>query len=130
ERRAEGKPVLYVFSKIVAVSASELEALRVRVGNLLPNSVFVSSVTEDGLDPLRRALLTEARKGTQVAEIWLSASDGRLLAEIYREAKVMSQRSQDGQLVLSVRLDESVAGRLRRAGAKVSHRGGSEFNGV
>ena len=126
ELGAEEKPVLYVFSKTDAVPAPELEALRVRIGNLLPNSVFVSSLTEGGLDPLRRALLTEARKGTEVVEIWLPAGDGRLLAEIYREAKVMSQRTQDGQLVLSARLDESVAGRLRRAGAKVSRgRGGA-----
>ena len=130
ELGAGEKPVLCVFSKIDALPEPELAALRVRVGNLLPNSVFVSSLTEHGLDPLRRALLTTARKGTEVAEIWLSASDGKLLAEIYREAKVISQRTQDGQLVLSARLDESVAGRLRRAGAKVSHRGGSEFNGV
>ncbi|HEY3113574.1 MAG TPA: GTPase HflX [Gemmatimonadaceae bacterium] len=130
ELGAAQKPVLYVFSKIDAVPGPELEALRVRVANLLPNSVFVSSVTEHGLDPLRRALLAEARKGTEVAEIWLSAGDGRLLAEIYRDAKVISQRTQDGQLVLSARLDESVAGRLRRAGAKVSHRGEGEFNGV
>jgi len=48
------------------------------------------------------------------------ASDGKLLAEIYREAKVISQRTQDGQLVLSARIDKGVAGRLKRAGAKVS----------
>jgi len=133
ELGAEEKPVLYVFSKIDAVPGPELEALRVRVGNLLPNSVFVSSLTEGGLDPLRRALLAAARKGTEVVEIWLSASDGKLLAEIYREAKVMSRRTQDGQVVLSARLDESVAGRLRRAGVKVSlgrGEGGSKFNRV
>src|SRR5438270_775780 len=57
ELGAEEKPVLYVFSKIDAMAKPDLEALRARIGNLLPNSVFVSSMTEDGLDPLRRALL-------------------------------------------------------------------------
>src|SRR5205085_7280817 len=117
ELGAEEKPVLYVFSKIDVVPTPELEALRVRIGNLLPNSVFVSSLADGGLDPLRRALLAAARQGTEIAEIWLSASDGRLLAEIYREAKVLDQRTQDGQLVLRARLDEAIAGRLRRAGA-------------
>ena len=120
ELGAEEKPVLHVFSKIDAMDKADLAALRVRIGNLLPNSVFVSSVTEDGLDPLRRALLAAARKGTEVAEIWLPAGDGKLLAEIYREAKVISQRTQDGQLVLNARLDKTVAGRLTRAGARIS----------
>jgi hypothetical protein len=43
-----------------------------------------------------------------------------LLAETYRDTKVISQRTQDGQLVLSARIDKSIAGRLKRAGAKVS----------
>ncbi|HKN58504.1 MAG TPA: GTPase HflX [Gemmatimonadaceae bacterium] len=120
---AAEKPVLYVFSKIDALPEADLAALRVRIGNLLPNSVFVSSITEDGLDSLRRALLATARKGTEVAEIWLPASDGRLLAEIYRGASVISQRTEDGQLVVNARVDDSTAARLRKAGAKVA-RGG------
>jgi GTP-binding protein HflX len=117
---AEEKPVLYVFSKIDVVPTPELEALRVRIGNLLPNSVFVSAMTEEGLDPLRRALLAAARQGTEVVEIWVPGSDGKLLAEIYRDAKVISQRTENGQLVLNARLDQSVMGRLKRTGVKVS----------
>jgi GTP-binding protein HflX len=129
ELGAEEKPVLYVFSKIDAVPGPELEALRVRIGNLLPEaSVFVSSMTEDGLDPLRRALLAAAREGTEVAEISFPASDGRLLAEIYREAKVISQRTENGQLVVNARLDKTVASRLTRAGARVSQRTGANSN--
>ena len=120
ELGAAEKPVLYVFSKIDAMETGDLAALRVRLGNLLPNSVFVSSVTEDGPDPLRRALLAAARKGSEIAEIRVPTSDGRLLAEIYREAKVISQRTQDGQLILSARIDKGVAGRLIRAGALIS----------
>ena len=121
ELGAKDKPVLYVFSKIDALADADLLALRERIGNLLPNnSVFVSSLTEGGLEPLRRALLLTARKGTEIAEIWLPASDGKLLAEIYRDANVISQRTQDGQLILSARIDQSIAGRLKRAGAKVS----------
>jgi len=121
ELGAKDKPVLYVFSKIDALAAADLEALRERIGNLLPkNSVFVSSLTEGGLEPLRRALLVTARKGTEIAEIRFPAEDGRMLAEIYRDANVISQRTQDGQLVLSARIDQNIAGRLKRAGAKVS----------
>ena len=122
ELGAAEKPVLYVFSKIDAVPEPELAALRERIGNLLPgSSVFVSSVAEAGLEPLRRALLTAARKGTQVAEIRLRAEDGKLLAEIYRTGSVLSQRTDDGQIVLRARVDEQLASRLTRSGASVAY---------
>jgi len=121
ELGAEAKPMLYVFSKIDALPASELGALEERIGNLVPNSVFVSSVTEGGLDPLRRALLVAAREGTQIAEIRLPAEDGKLLAEIYRNGSVLSQRTDDGQIVLRARLDEQLAGRIKRLGASVAY---------
>ena len=120
ELGAAEKPVLYVFSKIDAVPDDELRALQERVRNLLPNSVFVSSRTDGALEPLRRALLTAERKGAELVEVRLPAGDGRLLAAIYRDAKVLSQRTEDGQLVLHVRLDKSVAGKLAREGVRIS----------
>ena len=122
ELGAAEKPVLYVFSKIDAVPEAELAALRERIGNLLPgSSVFVSSVAEGGLEPLRHALQLAARKGTQIAEIRLPAQDGKLLAEIYRTGSVLSQRTDDGQIVLRARVDEQLAGRITRSGATVAY---------
>jgi GTP-binding protein HflX len=94
--------------------------LRVRIGNLLPNAaVFVSSVEEGRLAPLRRSLLAAAREGTQISEIRISTSDGKLLAQIHREAEVIEQRTENGQLVVKARLANDVSARLRRAGATV-----------
>jgi GTP-binding protein HflX len=122
ELGAAGKPVLYVFSKIDAVPEAELVALRERIGNLLPDSsVFVSSIAPGGLDPLRRELQAAARKGTQIAEIRLRAEDGKLLAEIYRTGSVLSQRNDDGQIILRARVDEQLAGRITRSGASVAY---------
>jgi GTP-binding protein HflX len=120
ELGAADKKVLHIFSKIDAVPPTELVALQTRIRNLLPNSVFVSSVAEGGLDPLRRALLAAAREGTIVAEITISSTDGRLLAQIYREADVLSQRTDNGQTILSARIAEEVTARLRKAGARVT----------
>jgi GTP-binding protein HflX len=121
ELGAKEKPVLYVFSKVDALPAEELTALQLRMVNLIPNSVFVSSIAEGGLEPLRRALLTAAREGTEIAEIRLRAEDGKLLAEIYRTGNVLSQRNDDGQLVLRARVDEQLASRLTRSGASVAY---------
>jgi GTP-binding protein HflX len=121
ELGAEKKPMLYVFSKIDALQPEELAAMKERIENLLPNSVFVSSVTEGGLDPLRQALLVAMREGTQIAEIRLPAEDGKLLADIYRNGSVLSQRTDDGQIVLRARLDEQLAGRIKKLGASVAY---------
>jgi GTPase len=122
ELGAKDKPVLYVFSKIDRIAEVEMSALRERIGNLLPNSaVFVSSVAERGLEPLRRALLAAAKKGSEIAEIRLPAENGKLLAEIYRTGNVLSQHTDDGQIVLRARVDEQLAGRLTRSGASVAY---------
>src|SRR5690242_17767300 len=90
ELGAAEKEVLYVFSTTDALSDANLIALRQRIGNLLPNtSVFVSAIREGGLKPLRGALLASAREGTQISEVRFSSSDGKLLAQVHREANVV-----------------------------------------
>jgi GTP-binding protein HflX len=96
-----------------------LIAMETRIQNLVPGSVFVSTVTAEGLEPLRRSLLSAARKRRPLSEIRLPLSDGKLLAEIHREAEVLEQRHEGEELVLVARLDDALAGKLRRAGAGV-----------
>jgi GTP-binding protein HflX len=114
-----GKPVLHAFNKIDRVPAETLLPLEERITNLLPNSVFVSTYSEGGLEPLRRALLVKTRALRPLSEIRFSAGDGRLLAEIHRLGEVVDQRTDGTDLVLLARVDDALAGRLRRAGARV-----------
>jgi GTPase len=120
------KPMLHVFSKIDQLSREDLSALRERVGNVIPGSIFVSAVELDGLEPLRRALLKAVRAGTRVAEIRLPVSDGRLLAEIYRTTDVIEQRSEDEETVVTARIAVADAGRLAAAGAEIGYTGRSD----
>ncbi len=113
------RPALLVFNKIDLLDEQALLALQERIANLVPAAVFVSTVTDGGLEPLRRALLSAARTRTPLSEIRMSPADGRLLAEIHRGAQVVEQRMDGEQLVLEARLDDALAGRLRRAGAEV-----------
>jgi GTP-binding protein HflX len=113
------KPVLHVFNKIDRMPSEALIPLEERITNLLPNSVFVSARSEGGLDPLRRALLGRTRALRPVSEIRLGASEGRLLAEIHRLGEVVEQRTDGTDLVVRARVDDTLAGRLRRAGAHV-----------
>jgi GTP-binding protein HflX len=114
------KPVLHVFNKIDQLDDATLSAMQERIANLLPKSVFVSSVVPDGLEPLRRALIVALRGRTNVAELRLGAGDGKLLAEIHRGSEVLEQRMDGEELVLRARVDEALAGRLRRAGVRVT----------
>ena len=116
---ASDTPVLYVFNKIDAVPPEQLLALETRIQNLVPSAVFVSAVTEDGLEPLKRALLSHARKRRPLTEIRLPLSDGKLLSVIHREAEVVEQKHQGDDIVITARVDSALAGRLANAGARV-----------
>ena len=114
------RPRLLVFNKTDLVDEETLFALQERIGRLAKNAVFVSAVQEGGLEPLRRALGMAIRARRPLAEIRLSAGDGKLLAEIHRSGEVIDQRTDGDQLVLRARVDDALVGRLRRAGAEVT----------
>ncbi|HEY4130802.1 MAG TPA: GTPase, partial [Gemmatimonadaceae bacterium] len=114
------RPKLLIFNKIDLLSHDELLALQERIGNLVPSSIFVSSVTDEGLDPLRRALSSAIRVRRPLTRVTMSPSDGKLLAEIHRGGEVVEQRMDGEMLVVDARIDEVLAGRLRRAGAEIS----------
>jgi len=120
ELELQEKPVLHVFNKIDQVDEATLTAMQERIGNLLPNSVFVSSIEEGGLEPLRRALVVALRARSSVAEVRIGSGDGKLLAELHRGAEVIDQRMDGNEIVLRARVDEALAGRLRRGGARVT----------
>ncbi len=116
---AGGKPVLNVFNKIDRVREADLIGLELSIRNLIPNPVFVSAAVRGGLDPLQRALLSAMRARMPVTEIRVPVTAGKLLAEVHREAEVLDQTHEGDELVLHARLDASIAGRLRKAGAAV-----------
>jgi GTP-binding protein HflX len=111
-------PVLHVFNKMDRLSAEDSSALRERMANLLPNSVFVSAQGGVGLGELREALLTGMRKQRPIVRLRVPAANGKLLAEIHREGDVLESASdpETGDTVLSARVDGLLRERLERAG--------------
>jgi GTPase len=112
-------PVLYVFNKMDRLGHDAQLGMQEGMRRVLPDSVFVSAVAEDGLEPLRRALVARMRALRPITEVRIPAGDGKLLAELHREGEVLDQRSEDSVLVLRVRATEAVIGRLKRGGARV-----------
>ena len=119
ELGATDRPKLMVFNKIDLVHEAALLALQDRVTTLIPSAVYVSTVFEGGLEPLRRALEAATRTRRPVAKIRVSLSDGRTLAEIHQSGEVLSQEVDGDSMVVTARVDDVLAGRLRKAGAIV-----------
>jgi len=117
---AHDRPKLVVFNKIDLLSESDLLALQERVSALVPNAVFVSTVAEGGLDPLKRALEAATRARRPVAEIRIPISDGKTLADVHKGGEVIDQKVDGEFMVLTARVDEKLAGRLKKAGASVA----------
>jgi GTPase len=115
------RPKLLVFNKIDLLSQDQLSALQDRIGSLVPTSIFVSARTEGGLEPLKRALVAALRVRRPVAQIRMSPADGKLLAEIHRDGEVLDQHMEGEFLLVQARVDETLAGRLRKAGALVTN---------
>jgi GTPase len=113
------RPKLLVFNKTDLLDHDALSSLQERIGALVPSSIFVSTVAEGGLEPLRRALATAIRQRRPVTEIRMSPADGKLLAEIHRGGEVLEQKMDGDRLLVRARVDDDWAGRLRHAGAEV-----------
>jgi GTP-binding protein HflX len=113
---AHDTPVLYVFNKIDALDPATVDALRERARNEEIDAVFVSAVTPGGLQPLADALAQRERQRRRVVEVRLPSTDGKLLAELYRDGEVLDQQSDDGEIVLKARVDPRLLGRLRLRG--------------
>jgi GTPase len=120
ELGALNKPVLHVFNKIDRLDHDSLLGLQEQVRDKYPDSIFVSALSSETLEPLMRSLIARVRTMRPVSEVRIPASDGRLLAEVHREGEVLDQRSEDSELVLHVRATEALIGRLKQGGATVS----------
>ena len=114
------QPVRHVFNKMDALDPHEASAVRERVGNLIPGSLFVSALQPGGLDSLRDGLLDAMKSQRPLFEIRLPAAEGRLMAEIHRDGEVLDQRSDEDTMVIRARLDDRTMGRLRQAGARIT----------
>ncbi len=114
------QPVRHVMNKMDLLENGEADAVRERVGNLIPDSLFVSAIQADGLETLRSALLEAMKNQRPLFEIRIPASEGRLMAEIHRDGEVVDQSTDEDTLIIRARLDDRTMGRLRQAGARLT----------
>jgi GTP-binding protein HflX len=113
------RPKLLVFNKIDLLQHDELLALQDRIAALVPSAIFISTMSDEGMDPLRRALSSAIRARRPLTTIRMSPADGKMLAEIHRDGEVLDQRMDGEMLLVEARIDEQLAGRLRKSGAEI-----------
>jgi GTP-binding protein HflX len=117
---AKDRKKLMVFNKIDLLPEGDLLALQERVSAMIPSAIYVSTVTDAGLEPLRRALQAASRTRRPVTKIRVSIGDGRTLAEIHKSGEVLEEQVDGDAMVVTARVDDALAGRLRKAGAELS----------
>jgi len=105
---------LMVFNKIDRLTHGEEEALRERVRALeSAPSVFVSALRTESLEALRATLKARMRARLAHVVVRLPASDGEMLARLYREGEVLQRIEDEDTVAVTVRVPRSVLGALR-----------------
>ncbi len=108
-------PRLLVYNKVDRLTHSEEEALRGRSRALDGTpAVFVSAVTEGGLQSLLDALRARVRTRYARVRMELPAADGEMLAAVHREGEVLDSCTEGEIIRLTARVPEALLGRIRR----------------
>jgi len=121
----ERKRIIYVFNK--ADLLPDPVAFLERVRERYPHAVLTSTIPHspfpipelDGVAGLRAVLRTSAQALRPIAQIRVPVSNGRLLANLHRDAEVMEQVQTDGVVVVTARVEARLLGKLRREGVEV-----------
>jgi GTP-binding protein HflX len=120
----EGKRVIHVFNK--ADLLPEPDVFLTQVREHYPHAVLVAADPRasgpgaaSSVEALRAALRHSAPALRPVARIHVPVADGRLLAELHRDGEVLSQKQENGVVVVVARVEARTLGRLRRDGVSV-----------
>ncbi len=112
-------PMVYVFHKMDRLSSALQEALKERMQNLAPLSIFTSATEATGLVPLLELLRTRLRDRRPEVTLLIPLTDGRLLAEAHRCGENIESETDEDEGVMRIRgrFDTASLGRLERGGA-------------
>jgi len=102
--------IVLVFNKIDRLTHEEEAALRART-ELLGPRVFSSAFEPAGLDDLRSELRRRVQSTRATVRVSFSSTDGRTLAEAYREGEVLERTDDGGTIILTARIPVALLGR-------------------
>ena len=115
ELQLDERPQVLVFNKVDRLTHAEEEALRHRVRAFEPRpAVFVSALDPESLVALRETLKARIRHSLSRVHLELPASDGELLAWIYREGEVLERLDRGEMIGVTARIPGRMLGQLRQ----------------
>jgi len=96
-------PRLEAWNKLDLIEAEDRDALlaeAARRNDVVP----ISALTGDGLEQLRARMAETLREGDQLHHLRLQAGDGARIAWLHSRGEVVDQRTEGGEIALSVRM--------------------------
>lgn len=107
---AAGHPTVLAFNKVDQLTHPEEDALRLRAADLFGPHVLTSVRELDGLASLKAALRVRVRAERPTVELSIPVSDGKTLAQAYRESEVLDRRDTDTEVILTARATRALIG--------------------
>jgi len=107
---AAGHPTVLAFNKVDQLTHPEEDALRMRAADLFGPHVLTSTREQDGLASLKAALRVRVRAERPTVELSIPVSDGKTLAQAYRESEVLDRRETETEVVLTARATRALIG--------------------
>lgn len=107
---AAGHPAVLAFNKVDQLTHSEEDGLRLRAADLFGPHVLTSTREQDGLASLKAALQTRVRAERPTVQLSIPVSDGKTLAQAYRDSEVLDRRDTDTEVVLTTRATRACIG--------------------
>ncbi len=103
--------LVQVFHKVDRLTSAQEETLRERSAALMGPRVLTTVEREEGLQPLRDAILEKIRSRRPTVRLTLPVSDGKTLAEAYEAGEVLTREQNGTEIVITARVPEAVVGR-------------------
>ncbi len=110
ELGADQKPLLTLFNKVDRLPADS--GIIARLDDR-PDTLVISAKSGAALDRLLATLETHATRDNRSLHLKLPVSEGRLLARLCQEGRVLNRREHGAHIHLTVSLSKIAAGRLR-----------------
>lgn len=116
---AEGPPIIEIFNKMDAVAPGDREAVVAFAERT--NAIALSAITGEGIDLLVTRIVSDLGGSELEREVTLDVSDGRTMAWLHRNARVLDQQVEGAdRLRVLVRLSAANNARLASRLAEIA----------
>ena len=109
ELGAYNKPIITVFNKTDLI---EDKSVINRLKNDFPDGIFISTMSKNGIDDLKNAIIAIVSKGIHLVEFKFPYNKNDLVAFVHRNAKVISEKHEEDGTVVKCSIEEKFRAQL------------------